>query len=138
MLFRSVNLDLKPENIKSVNVGVSAYGFSANFFQNEIKDFVDWYFNPITWVGKYVNKDGVSKFRGVELGYENTFYEKFLVGLNYAYTDAKDSKDVRLVRIPLYKVGVLLGYMPTQELKFSLFGNYIGKRKDSLCERRKE
>ena len=125
-LWGTSNLDLKPENIESFNVGMQYAGFNINLFRNEIKDMISW--NSTTFINE--NIDGKSILKGLEIAYEEQFFDTLLAGVNYTYIDAKDEDGKRLVNRPRYQSTLYTTYMPIKELAIHLNGTYIGSRKD--------
>lgn len=122
------NFDLKPENIKSFNAGMQYAGFNMNFFRNEIEDLIRYR------TSKYVNIDGTSVFKGIELSYEYQLLNALLMGANYTYVDAKDKDGNRLTDIPRYQSSLYATYMPIKQIAWNMNGTYIGSRKDSSTE----
>jgi vitamin B12 transporter len=122
------NFDLKPENIKSFNAGMQYAGFNMNFFRNEIEDLIRYH------TSKYVNIDGTSVFKGIELSYEHQLLNALLMGANYTYVDAKDKDGNRLTDIPRYQSSLYATYMPIKQIAWNMNGTYIGSRKDSSTE----
>ncbi len=120
------NFDLKPENIKSFNIGLSYAGLGVNFFKNEIKDKISWDSD----VEKNLNIDGKSDIKGVELSYEKQLLDVLIAGANYTYIDSKE-KGNRTLRIPRYQTGFYATYMPIKPLSINVNGTYVGSRKDS-------
>jgi vitamin B12 transporter len=116
------NPNLKPENIRSLNVGAFYKGINVNFFKNQIKDLIS--FGSST----YENVDGTSTLKGVELSYQKTYFHNLLVGTNYTYTDAKDASGTRLQKVPRYQIGINVAYSPIQKITLSADGSYIGSR----------
>ncbi len=119
------NLDLKPENIQSFNIGMNYFGLSMNFFRNEIKDMISW--NSMSYTNE--NIEGTSVLKGLEMAYEQSF-NTCLVGINYTYIDARDDKKERLVNRPRYQSTLYATYTPIKQLVVHLDGTYIGPRKD--------
>ena len=124
------NFDLKPEEIESFNIGLEYNGLHVNLFKNEIEDMIAWQSAPWPAPGKNVNTEGVSTLQGVEISYQQTFFEKLLLGANYTFVDAKDADDEKLLRRPKYQVGVDASYEVSKKLIISLNGTYIGSRAD--------
>ncbi|WP_333805333.1 TonB-dependent receptor plug domain-containing protein [Sulfurospirillum sp.] len=124
----SSNFNLKPENIKSFNMGMQYAGFNMNFFRNEIEDLIRFRST------KYVNIDGTSVFRGIELSYEQQLFNSLLMGANYTYVDAADKDGNRLTDIPRYQSSLYATYMPIKQIAMNVNGTYIGSRKDSSTE----
>jgi vitamin B12 transporter len=123
------NFDLKPENIKSFNVGLQYAGFNVNIFRNEIEDMIDAQLNS-SWKYQYVNIDGTSVMKGIELSYEQQLLQSLLMGANYTYVDAKGEDGERLKKRPRYQSTIYATYMPTSKLKINVNGTYIGSRSD--------
>ncbi|HIP30770.1 MAG TPA: TonB-dependent receptor [Sulfurospirillum arcachonense] len=118
------NFDLKPEEIKSFNIGLEYKGLNINVFKNEIEDMISWV------GGQNVNIEGTSTLKGVELSYQQLFFDKLLLGGNYTYVNAKDANGKRLIRRPRYQVGMNVSYVATKKLVLSADGTYIGSRAD--------
>lgn len=123
------NFDLRPEKIKSYNIGLQYAGFNVNVFRNEIEDMIDAQLNS-SWKYQYVNIDGTSVMKGIELSYEQQLFQSLLMGVNYTYIDAKNADDERLKKRPRYQSTLYATYMPTSQLKINMNGTYIGSRAD--------
>jgi vitamin B12 transporter len=118
---------LKPENIKSFNIGFEYFGLHVNAFRNEIDDMISW--DGVT--SKNINKEGTSTFKGVEISYQKIFFNKLLFGANYTYVDAKDPDGTRLLRRPRYEIGTNLSYEVSKKFMLSTDASYVGSRADS-------
>ena len=125
------NFDLKPENVKSFNIGAEFYGININLFQNKIQDMIAWESAPWPSLGKNVNIDGTSTLKGVELSYKKELFDKLLLGVNYTYISAKDANGEKLIRRPKFQVGVNASYSATKKLVINADGTYIGSRADN-------
>jgi len=123
------NFDLRPEKIKSYNIGLQYAGFNVNVFRNEIEDMIDAQLNS-SWKYQYANIDGTSVMKGIELSYEQQLFQSLLMGVNYTYIDAKNADDERLKKRPRYQSTLYATYMPTSQLKINMNGTYIGSRAD--------
>ncbi|ARU49083.1 TonB-dependent receptor plug domain-containing protein [Sulfurospirillum diekertiae] len=124
------NFDLKPENIKSFNIGLQYAGFNMNIFRNEIEDMIDAQYDASTYKYQYVNLNGTSVMKGIELSYEQQLLQSLLIGANYTYVDAKGEDGERLKKRPRYQSSLYATYMPTNKLTFNVNGTYIGSRAD--------
>ncbi|AHJ13340.1 TonB-dependent receptor plug domain-containing protein [Sulfurospirillum multivorans] len=129
-LWGTSNLDLKPENIKSLNVGMQYAGLNINLFRNEIEDMISW--NNTTYMNENIN--GTSTLKGIELSYEQQLFQSLLAGANYTYVDAKDEDGNRLVNRPRYQSTLYATYLPMKQLAVNVNGSYIGSRKDVSTE----
>lgn len=123
------NYALKPETIKSVNIGFQYAGLSVNFFRNAIEDMISAELNSL-WKYQYVNIEGTSVMKGVEISYERQLFETLLMGANYTYVDAKQEDGTRLQRRPRYQTTLYATYMPIKQLAWNVNGTYIGSRLD--------
>jgi vitamin B12 transporter len=119
------NFDLKPENIKSFNVGVEYQGLHVNYFKNKIQDMISYGTNS------YENLEGTSTLQGLEVSYQQIFFKKLLLGTNYTYVDAKDKDGQRLIRRPRYQVGINVSYLLMPKVTVSANGTYLGSRLDT-------
>ena len=124
------NFNLKPENIKSFNVGMQYAGLNVNFFRTEIRDMIDYYTDS-SWTTQAVNIDGESVLKGVEVSYEQQVFQSLLMGANYTYVDAAKEDGTRLLRRPRYQTSLYTTYMPIKQLAFNVNGTYIGSRADT-------
>ena len=122
--------DLKPENIKSFNVGMQYAGFNINLFRNEIDDMISW----DNSASKNKNIEGTSVLKGIEISYEQQLFQSLLAGANYTYVDAKDEDGDRLFNRPRYQTTLYATYMPIKQIAWNMNGTYIGSRKDSSTE----
>lgn len=129
-LWGTSNLDLKPENIKSLNVGMQYAGLNINFFKNQIEDMISW--NNMTFMNE--NIDGTSTLKGIEISYEQQLFQTLLAGANYTYVDAKNEDGTRLVNRPRYQSTLYATYLPMKQLAVNVNGSYIGSRKDYSTE----
>ena len=123
------NLDLKPEESESINFGLNLHGLNVNLFKNKIDNKIEYIWAPFP-NSQYQNAKGASIFKGVEVSYQKTFFNKLLLSGNYTYVDAKDANKERLIRRPKYQVGLNASYEVTNKLVFSADGTYIGSRTD--------
>jgi len=123
------NFDLKPEKIRTYSVGLNYFGLGINIFRNEIKDMIVWDNAPYP-TAKNINISGTSVLKGLEVSYQQILLEKFLLGINYTYLDAKDKNGNRLLRRPRYQVGFNTTYFATKKININANATYIGSRKD--------
>ena len=124
------NFNLKPENIKSANVGMHYAGLTINVFRNEIEDMIDAKLNS-SYKYQYINLDGTTTFKGIEISYEQQLYRSLLAGANYTYIDAKEEDGTRLIRRPRYQTSMYATYMPNKQWAMNINGTYIGSRVDA-------
>ncbi len=123
------NENLTPEKAKSYDLCISYKNFSATAFYNEIKDYIYYRYEGGTYYG-YSNKEGTSKFKGIELEYKQNIGEDTLLSLNYTRQSAKDENNEEYKRIPKDSVKFGLDYYGITNLHLGLSGEYIGERFD--------
>lgn len=121
---------LDPEKAKNYNVGIDFWQFNVNFFQNEVKNMIDGWWDPVTWDFGYKNVPGKTKTKGVEVSYSDVWTDYLLGGGSFTYIDAKDVKKERLERRPLYQATGFVTYVPIKDIKLTGIGKYIGSRID--------
>jgi len=121
------NLELKPEKSESINFGVTFYGLNVNLFKNKIDNMIEYVWAPYP-NSQYKNSVGTSKFKGIEISYQKTLFDKLLLGGNYTYVDAKDADGKRLEKRPRYQIGLNASYSATKKLILNMDGTYVGSR----------
>lgn len=122
------NPNLKPENSKSFDIGLSNRLLSISYFNYRIDNLIDYDFKT----NRYTNIEGTSKVHGFELGLKYTLKPlNLLISGGYTYTWATDIEGKKLPRIPQDKVNLNLNFYPFTGLTVLVSGEYIGKRKDS-------
>ncbi|QIR77671.1 TonB-dependent receptor [Sulfurospirillum diekertiae] len=91
---------------------------------------IDAQYDASTYKYQYVNLNGTSVMKGIELSYEQQLLQSLLMGANYTYVDAKGEDGERLKKRPRYQSSLYATYMPTNKLTFNVNGTYIGSRAD--------
>lgn len=123
----SGNPNLKPQVSTNYDIGISGKNFGLTYFNYRIKDKIDYK------TYKFINLDGTSKIHGFEL---EARYSVKPLRLNitggYTYTWAVDKDGKKLPRVPQDKVNITVNYYPVDNLSLTVWGEYIGKRKDSI------
>ncbi|MEA1913727.1 MAG: TonB-dependent receptor [Campylobacterota bacterium] len=115
---------LKPESTTSLDLTLGYKNFSITYFDNQIKDMIDYDFA----VG-FVNLDSESKIKGFELEYQEEIASNVLLSLNYTHLDAKDKNGYDLERRAKKMLKFGLDYYGFNKLHLGLNGEYIGNRK---------
>jgi vitamin B12 transporter len=122
----STNSSLKPESVKSFDIGFEYKNFSFTYFYNKIED--EFKYDFMTY--SYYNSDKTSKIKGFEIGYKGNIGENLLYSLNYTRLMARDENGQQLLRRPSYVINFDLDYYGFENTHFNLNAQYIGKRKD--------
>lgn len=121
---------LKPEKSLTSDITIGNNTIWITGFYNEITDLIDY--NYTTW--KYSQFDGVSKFRGIEIGYEDYFLDKIGVNAMYTYVKTEDADGESLARRPKVQVDMSATYYLSDGFDLGLNAQYIGTRYDSANE----
>lgn len=116
--------DLEPETTKTFDFTVYFSGLEITYFKNKIDNFIVSRRDP----KRRINLEGESNMEGVELSYASNIDSIDLaVSFNYTYTDARDSKDVRLLKIPYHGANLMLDYYGIENMFIGTKINFIGK-----------
>ncbi len=121
---------LKPESTSSFEISIGNDILSLTGFYNEVSDFIDYtYDDAVTYTGgQYKNVEGTSVFKGIEIAYEDYFFDIVGVSANYTYLDVKDANGEALARRPKDQVDASVIYYATETFDLGLNGQYIGQR----------
>ncbi|QOP44850.1 TonB-dependent receptor plug domain-containing protein [Sulfurimonas paralvinellae] len=119
------NPNLKPEKSKTSDITFGNDTVWVTGFYNEITDLIDY-----DWTLGYIQISGISKFKGVELGYEDFYFDFLGVKALYTYLDAKDADNKNLARRPKSQLDVTATYYATDDIDFGVNAQYIGTRYD--------
>ncbi|MDN5053466.1 TonB-dependent receptor plug domain-containing protein [Aliarcobacter butzleri] len=118
------NEDLQPEKTKSYDVGLEYKGFSVTYFNNKIKNIIDYNYSTFT----YDQMNGTSKIKGTEVAYKNAIAEDLLLNLAYTNLSAKDENGNKLLNRPTNKFGFGVDYYGLKDFHFNVNSEYIGSR----------
>ena len=117
------NPDLKPEKSLTSELSIGNDTLWVTGFYNEIKDLIEY-----DWTDGYMQASGKSKFKGLELGYEDFLFDSLGVNATYTYLKTEDSKGEELDRRPKHQLDTNIVYYVNDSLDIGLRGQYIGKR----------
>jgi len=117
------NPDLKPETSMTSDFTIGSDTIWVTGFYNEIDDLIDY-----DYTNGYVQTSGKSKFRGVEVGYEDYFLESLGLNAMYTYLETEDADGNALARRPKTQIDAQLTYYVTDDFDIGLNAQYIGKR----------
>ena len=130
----SGNANLKPEDTKGYDVTVEYKDLRVTYFNNTIKDMIDYQANYDAdgnfMGGKYQNVTGDSELKGVEVAYQTNIGDDVLLSLNYTNTDAKNTKGEPLARRAKESAKFGIDYYGVENLHLGLNGEYVGERFD--------
>jgi len=127
------NPDLAPETSRGWELGFEQIlerlhaQLGATWYRNNIKDLIT---SNDTFTTN-INRDEVKTY-GVEAFLKTQFSDRLNAGLDYSYSRAVDQRsDLDLLRRPLHKAVLELGYTPRDDLTFTAEGILIGNRYDT-------
>lgn len=121
------NESLTPEKSLTNDITIGNDTIWVTGFYNEVTDLIDYNFTSYT----YTQFDGKSKFKGVELGYQDYFLNSFGINAMYAYVKTEDAKGKELARRPKTQLDVSATYYVSENFDLAVNAQYIGKRYDS-------
>ncbi len=129
------NPNLKPETSKTFDITLGNDTLWVTGFYNEIEDLIDYVITDYeTYAGGYQQIEGKSKFKGVEVGYEDFFFDSIGVNGTYTYLETEDSDGAALARRPKTQLDAGATYYVSDEFDVSLNAQYIGERFDQKDE----
>jgi vitamin B12 transporter len=117
------NPDLNPEKSFTSDITLGNDIIWITGFYNEITDLIEY-----DWTDGYIQTSGKSKFKGIELGYKDYFFNALGVYAMYTYLETKDADGDALARRPKTQLDVKATYYFSEELDFGLSVQYIGTR----------
>lgn len=128
------NMDIKPEESKSYDIGFRYKDLKINYFYQKITNLIDWYDpTPSNYYNNdaiYKNLDGESILKGLELDYKQEIVSNTLLSINYTRLSAKDKDKKDLARRAKQNVKFGIDYYGISKLHLGLNGEYVGERFD--------
>ncbi|MDQ7043734.1 MAG: TonB-dependent receptor [Sulfurimonas sp.] len=115
------NPNLKPETSLTSDITIGTDTIWVTGFYNEITDLIEY-------TTAYVQVSGTSKFKGIELGYEDYFFDSLGINAMYTYLETEDADGKELARRPKDQVDVKATYYVDENFDISLNAQYIGER----------
>lgn len=128
------NPDLKPEEVKSWDIGIEQrflndkISLSATYFENDFENLIK---NKPIAPGSFIYTYGnvkEAKTKGIEIGATWQPVENFNLSSSYTYTDTEDAKDFS--RIPRNKFSVKANYQFMKKGNINIDVVYVGERED--------
>ncbi|MDD2789746.1 MAG: TonB-dependent receptor [Sulfurimonas sp.] len=120
------NPNLKPEKSLTSDITFGNDMLWITAFANEITDFIDY--DMSTWA--YVQAEGKSKFEGLELGYQDYFFDALGVNAMYTYVKTQDAEGETLARRPKTQLDAKATYYLSDTFDLGVSAQYIGTRYD--------
>ena len=136
------NLELKPENARTVDLGWQFFGKSKSnylrmvYFNRQYTDLISFLSTDKPPFGQYINL-AEQKNEGLEVD-GNLNRKNFLFSANYTFLDGKISDDFTLnskeinafLRRPNHNLNLTASYNFNSKLKGSITAQYLSKRND--------
>ena len=122
------NTALNPEETRSFDITVEYKDFKITYFDTKIDDMIDFDMSTYT----YGNIAGTSKINGLEASYKRSFFEDFLLSVNYTHlfnAEDKDGEDLRRRAKDNFKIAV--DYYGIEDLHLGMDAEYVGSRTDT-------
>ncbi len=116
--------DIKPETSLTTDLTLGNDTFWVTGFYNQIDDLIE--FDMSTYL--YAQTDGTSKFKGVELGYQEYYLDSLGFNATYTYVKTENADGEELARRPKSQLDANIVYYMSEELDFGLNAQYIGTR----------
>ena len=128
----AANPDLQPESSDSAEVGIdvrfqTGVALTATAFYLLVENKIDYVFGEPT---SYQNVPGRSKSKGIELSGKIPLGDRFTLGANYTYTDARRADGIRQSRVPRHDVGLSLDAEIADRLNGTLAIQHVADRPD--------
>ena len=117
------NPNLKPEKSLTRDITLGNDIAWITYFNNEITDLIEY-------TTGYVQTSGTSTFKGVEIGYDDYFFDSLGVHATYTYLKTEDAKGKELARRPKNQIDAQATYYVDNDFDLGLNAQYIGERYD--------
>lgn len=118
------NPDLKPETSLTSDITLGSDRLWVTGFHNQITDLIEYI------SGNYTQTTGISTFTGLEVGYEDYFFDKLGIKAMYTYLQAKNANKQTLARRPESQVDASMTYYSNDNYDIGVNAQYIGTRYD--------
>ncbi|BCD68441.1 TonB-dependent siderophore receptor [Nitratiruptor sp. YY09-18] len=130
------NFNLQPEKTTSYDIGVQGYGAKLVYFEERVKDLINWYDpDSNTWGDEYYkNYGGTSKFKGIEASYKRALGNSLYLELGATYLSPKDPGKNPLPRRARHRYNYSLTWYPSSEHTININGYYVGSRYDDAAQ----
>jgi len=121
------NIGLEPEKTLTYDITLGNDVVSVTGFYNEVTDLIGYDYSSWT----YEQAKGTTTSKGIELAYNNYFFDFLGVNAQYTYVETEDADGKELARRPKEQVDVRAMYYVNETLDLGVSAQYIGERYDS-------
>ena len=119
------NPNLQPEKSRTMDFTFGNDTVWITGFYNEITDLIEYDSSY-----NYVQVSGKSKFKGIEIGYEDFLFDYVGVGATYTYVKTENAQGQELARRPKNQLDVKATYYVNDSIDLGINAHYIGERYD--------
>ena len=127
------NPNLKPETSKTFDVTLGNDTVWITGFYNEIEDLIEYVITDYTtYAGGYAQVEGKSRLKGIEVGYEDFFFNSLGVNAMYTYLKTEDADGKALARRPKNQLDMSATYYVSDNFDLGINAQYIGERFDRV------
>lgn len=134
----ATNMNIKPEESKSYDMGFEYKNFTFVYFNQTINDLIEWDDpTPLDWTNNdaiYKNLDGKNKLKGFEIGYKKDIYTDTLLSLGYTKLSAKNQDGEFLAKRAKDNLKFGVDYYGIAKFHVAVFGEYVGSRYNDANE----
>ncbi|MEA3354124.1 MAG: TonB-dependent receptor [Campylobacterota bacterium] len=122
------NMDIKPEESSSYDIGFGYKDLKVTYFHQKVTDLIEWGGDAAV----YKNLDGESTFKGLEVDYKKNILEDTLFSINYTNLSAKDQDDNELARRAKENLKLSVDYYGIDKTHLGFNSEYVGERKETV------
>ena len=137
---------LQPEKSTNWEIGYDQkfnngdFALSATIFNSELENEIDGNaLDPITFGYTAINKNGLSKRKGLELNIHNKLNKNLIINFSYTYTDSTELNEINEyqdeVRRPRNISSINLLWQPNNSINLNTNIQYNGSQKDIVYPR---
>ncbi|MDQ0290814.1 TonB-dependent receptor plug domain-containing protein [Oligosphaera ethanolica] len=130
------NPDLEPETSRTWDLGIEqdlldkAVTVGTTYFENRVDDFIDYIYDPNTWLGQYQQIDGTRRIRGFESFVAWRPLDVLSLRLTHTYQRVRTEKGGKALYTPKQKLSADATWRPLADgpIGVNLGGVYVGSR----------
>lgn len=117
------NPDLKPEKSLTSDITLGSDRVWITGFYNQITDLIEY-------TSAYTQTSGTSKFRGVEIGYDDYLFNRLGIKALYTYLETQNAQGKPLLSRPKNQIDASATYYANNDFDIGVNAQYIGTRYD--------
>lgn len=131
------NTSLTPEEAKTVEAGFELGLLNKKITLNSVafyrqdKNKIDYYSDPITWVGSYINITDNLNYKGIETTINYKACEYLQLNANYTFTQVESDN---IILIPKHKANASFTLDVTKRVHWNTQYQFVDKRTDKVYD----